>query len=314
VENHHPKSVEIKKFGIIDKLKIWVRSKIMTKQLYIVQLDTTDTNVRLVSVKKGLLNTYTVLATDEFDARQVVLRIYKKDVQDQIRGSMYVYPASEIQSNLERIDTAGGLPFWSFLPLDGQRPPKQNDGTSNVSTNSGNKTLDPSIAPTPQPQQQRPRPQQQPQRPQQPNRVDVGRVTKGSRNSEFHEGDESRPSTPDNLSPDKAKLIRQLGVNKSSDVQDEGVNNRINSSTGVNQNLTRTRQAETTPNTMKPNQAQLLSKLGIAAPQNELDPIYDADVAQPAEAFNDPSLSEIDNKVLSEADLKRMASELEDHK
>ncbi len=306
------KLVYFRKFGIIDRLKIWIRGKFMDKKLYMVVLDTTESTTRR-TVGMGILNTYIVYAMDEMHARQIVLHIFTRPVAEQVRSSLYVYDLSAMQPVLAEIDGKGGLPYFSFMPSNGMRPPKQSD-VPNVSTSSGNKTLEQSIV-----SQQREVPiNKQPtvipnSDPLQ--KIPVGRMTNGSRSREFHEGDDQRPLVSDDLSPEKSAIINRLGIVKNNEGSDEGVNNRINSSTGFNNNLTQQRSLPPTQNSMVPDKAQILAKMGIGTPQEVPNQEFDADVMEVKTTFIDPSLSEItDNKVLSEEDIKRMQSELDEQK
>jgi hypothetical protein len=238
--------------------------------------------------------------------------MFKPEVAAQVRTSLYVYAVDDIGANLQEIDKRKGLPFWSFMPVDGRRPPRQNPQAqvANVSTPTGNTTLDPSVVPqnrqVPPARQPTANPKADPRA-----KPPVGRSANRNHDTRVQDGNESRPAVSDDLNHTQEQLIRSLGVVKN-DGQDEGVNNRVNASTGKNNSLTRPNVPQVTQDNMKPDQAHLLKNLGIGVPNNAIDPEFDNDITESRTVFEDPSLSQLDDRIVSDEEIKKLQAELDE--
>jgi hypothetical protein len=278
-----------KKLGIIDRLKIWIRGKFMEKKNFLVVVDGTDARTR-VSINRGILNTFVVRALDPIHAKKIILNMFAKGIADQLADALYVYEMDQIATNIKALDEQNKLPIFSYMPLDGRRPPKQNDVQI---TTLGNKTLTPNTS-------------NAGSNTTIPNtRVPVTGM-RGGRSQEFHQTEESRPNTTNRLTPEQAALVASLGVVPSRTDTDEGVNLRVNSATGVNHNLTGT----TGASPLNPDQAELLRQLNVEIPQQVSDPELQREIEESGiTSLVDDSLTQIEEKPLGEDDLKRLASE-----
>lgn len=282
------------RLGIIDRLKIWIRSKLMEKKNYLVVVDTTDAPTR-VTLPKGILNTYIIRATDPMAAKKILMGMFPRGLADQLRTALYVYELESLLQALANEDELGRLPLFSFNPLTGGRPARQTDvqlmsiGSQTLAPN----TSAPATAPEPvlvsKPQQQV---QQQPVMPK--------TVTRGSRTQEFQQGPENLPATSNRLTAEQADLVKRLGAVPTPAGSNEAVNPRINAATGVN----------SIPGNIAPDQAEILARLRVQLPQPEVDPALQREIAEVGgAALIDEDLTRIDGHVLGEDDLRKLENQ-----
>jgi hypothetical protein len=271
---------------IIDRLKYWIKGKYMIKKNYLIVVDTTDAKTR-VNINRGLLNTFVVRALDPIHAKKIAMGIFPKGVADQLADGLYVYELDQIAANIQSLDEQQKLPLFSFMPLNGSRPPKQNDVQI---TTLGNSTLAPNAGTHNAPNPRNP----------------AAAGMRGGRSQEFHDVERSRPNTTDRLTKEQAALVSSLGALPSRSDSDEGVNLRVNASTGVNHNLTG-RNAQVNLNQ---EQADLLARLNVDIPQPIADQELMREIAETGiPTLVDDSLTTINEKPLDDATLKRLANE-----
>ena len=264
-------------FGIIDKIKFLKRKKLMNKKNYLVQVDTTESTTRN-GIPPGILNTFIVRANDPIDAKQTILRIYNRGIAEQIQSSLYVYEIEDIIKNLANIDEKNGIPLFSFMPLQGGRPPRQAD----VAISSlGNDTI-----PANQPQVQ-------------PPRLDNITSQQNPRSREFSDIDQGRPPTTDKLTPEQEDLVRRLGARPLPSGSDERINPRIAAATGLPP--------------INREQQEILSKFGINPANNDfVDPELEREIQQvKGMSIEDPNLLVINETPLDEEALKALENELD---
>jgi hypothetical protein len=269
-------------FGIIDRIKLFIRKKLMSKKNYLVQVDTTESTTRN-GLPPGILNSFIVRALDPFHAKQIVLRIYNRRVAEQIQTSLYVYELEDIMKNLATIDEQNGVPLFSFMPLQGGRPPRQADVTT---SSLGNNTIAPN-QPEPPIQQQPP----------------VVRGSQSPRSQEFNNVDNGRPTTTNRLTPEQDDLVRRLGARPTPTGSDERVNTRVNAATGLTRNQS----------VVDAEQSEILARLGVNPNASEVvDPELEREIQQAKGlSIEDTSLQEINEAPLDEASLKALENELD---
>jgi hypothetical protein len=228
------------------------------------------------------------------EAKQTLLRVFSQHVRNQIQDSIYSYDLKEMSEQLIKLEASKMLPLFSFLPLAGGRPQKQSDVAS---VSLGGKTLEPNT-------------QQQPVQQQtvQPVRQNMPNVSM-PRNSEFQNYDQGRPNTTNVLTQEQAALVQSIGAIPAFNGADEGTSARINASTGRNLNLRQNNAQPQTSNGISQEQAELLQKFS----QNSKGPqIMQEDIAESREVgiVEDASLTAIDNRVMSDADIAKLQEEI----
>jgi hypothetical protein len=269
----------------------------MEKKNYLIVVDTTDAKTR-VNLPRGLLNTYVVLALDPIHAKKVLLSMFPRSMADQLADALYVYDLEQVTTTLKAVDEQKQLPLFSFMPLSGGRPPKQSDVQL---TQSGNQTLTPNTTTSAQ------IPPQQPPRSQTP-----FRGQRGGRSLEFQQTEEgNNPPTTNVLTKEQADLVNRFGITQAREGNDEGVNLRINSSTGVNQNLTPQKRTLDTPSDVTTEQAEILSRLNVRHPEPVTDNELLREIAESggASSLVDDSLTTINETPLDDDTINRLKSE-----
>ena len=237
---------------------------------YLIIIDTTE-GINLRSVSRGLLNVHIILAESEALARENFLKVFNPVVANQIRNNLYVYDIVEIMLNLEKVDIKTSLPLYSFLPLAGGRPPKQNDQFAENNT---------------------------PVNPQQPF-ID----NKPKSATQPHQNDDQKQV----YTKEQLELIARLGAVTSNNTSE--VNPRIAASTGLNsvnqQQVNPTQRKQVVNST----QHELLKRFGDAASlQNTIQTNQHDEVPVLTDADRARMLSEA--APLSDAELDRLKAEV----
>jgi hypothetical protein len=286
-------------WSLIEKIKKFFRRKQMSKPFLIV-IDTTEATMRQ-SVGLGILNVHVILAEDPLSAKQTFLRTFTPFVRNQISNSIYVYDLEHMSDSLKAVP-ADRLPLFSFMPMSGGRPPKQSDVA--MASNLGNTTVAPNVNNT-SPQQQQVPSQHAPVE----NTVTRLPASHNPRQREFQNADaNARPTTSNTLSAENADLVRRLGVTPTPNGTNEGTNLRVNASTGRNVSLNNIPAESLVSNNISQEQATLLRQF---AQPNRGDIIEEQPAAEESHAaLIDESLAQIDNKVLSEAELQKLNDEV----
>lgn len=247
----------------------------MSTKFFYVIIDTTEaTQVR--TLPKSIINTYIVKALDETSAKNTVLRTFAPVIANQIQNSIYVYDLDSIMYNLDLAENSRNvLPLFSFMPLNGARPvrnlalqkrPAQTVQKEIIreSTVPQSRTEEASNVNV-QPKSQTPTP---------PTIITQQIDPKNSRqvrSAMFQQPDhDTQGQTSDKLSPEQARIVASLGAFPGQNGADEGVNKRINSSTGQNLNQTVQRPSQGPRNGLSQEQFDLLRKVG-ATPA---EPVY----------------------------------------
>lgn len=229
----------------------------MDKQIFMVVIDTTEERGQ-ITLPKGIINTYLIKAVDENHAKQIILRTMIPQVARQLVNSLYVYPVQPLIDRINLADESSKtLPMFSFMPLNGARPPKvlmfQDD---------------------PAPKNQEEQPPVENKNPIAKNQTVVTKRTvvpptiqpkniRQVRSAGFQQPDYIEPPTTSNsLTPEQADIIKSLGVNPLQPGENEGANPRINSSVGKNLNLTRQVPTPSPINDLTPEQAAILKSVG----------------------------------------------------
>lgn len=235
----------------------------MNKQTFLAVIDTTEER-RPITVPKGIINTYIVKAVDENHARQIILRTMIPQIANQLVNHVYVYPIQPILDSIDYADESGKtLPMYSFMPLNGTRPPKvlllpdmrkQDQSISESNQKEPIKETQQTVIhkSTVIP------PVVQPRNVRQVRSVDFQRP-------EY----ENPPTTSNTLTPEQAQIIHSMGALPLANGADEGANPRINSSIGRNANLSRPQVTKGPTDSLTPEQAALLRSVGV----NETQPI-----------------------------------------
>jgi len=266
----------------------------MEKINYLIVVDTTDAQTR-VNLQRGILNAYIILALDPIHAKKLLLSQFPRGMADQLADALYVYDLADIGKNLEAIDQRNIIPMFSFMPQTGGRPQKQSDVKL---TQSGNQTLSPNpIMPA-----QNNQPIQR--------TVPSSSVTGGGRSQEFQRVDSGRPPTSNVLTNEQAELIGKFGGNVENQDVDEGVNLRVNTSTGMNHNLNRQQNIDDGNTTININQAEILNRLNVKFSETVDDPELMKELSdRGVSSLVDDNLTRIDDVPLDEATIKRLQSE-----
>lgn len=271
----------------------------MDKSNFLVIIDTSEVRGKLPS---AILNVFVIRATDALNAKSILFKLVGPVAEAQIRTAVYVYGIDEIGANLKIIDESSkDLPLFSFMPLAGGRPQRQDDALLKPRIDNGNKTLESNAINNPVTNTQI----QQ--------KVDPRNFVTNARSEEFQRREEGRPNTTNNLTRDQQELVNRLGV--SSQTGNEGQNLRVNNSTGRNVNISRQSVDQSVPDTLDLDKARLLQSVGVNVNLNEQvirDAELEHEIAQMRGApnFEDTSLTAIDNKILTEADIAQMKNEL----
>lgn len=275
---------------------------------FLVVIDTTDARVPQSGIGVGILNVHVVSATDAFEAKQTLLKVFNQRVQNVIRDYLYAYDLEEMGSNLSKLHENKLAPVFSFLPLQGGRPPRQ-PFAPQVTVKLEATTL-PSNQPQPQQQVPVQRPQQVVQQPvaQQP-RANPLHPT-DIRGRGFQRIDPQQPEVSNSMTVDQAQLLSALGVTPQRFGGDEGSQPRINASVGGNNNLRNTIAPTRASENLSAEQMSLLS--GIVQADNKDSIIQETVTDDAASAIIDPSLAQVDGGVLSEAEIAQLKSEIKE--
>lgn len=264
----------------------------MNKQTFLAVIDTTEER-RPINVPKGIINTYLVKAVDENHARQIILRTMIPQIANQLVNHVYVYPIQPILDSIDYADETGKtLPMFSFMPLNGTRPPKvlllpdmrkQDQSAEKTEADPQEPTKEPQPA-TVVPKRTVIPPVVQPKNVRQVRSVDFQRPDY-----------QNPPTTSNTLTPEQAQIIHSMGALPLANGSDEGANPRINSSIGRNANLSRPQVSRGPSDSLTPEQAALLRSVGV----NETQPILvEEKVAYPRDGGSplvepDPELAAI---------------------
>ena len=321
---HENNRIYFRNFGIIDRIKLWVRSKLMQTQFFFVVIDTVE-SVIVRSLPKGIMNTYIVKAVDENHASQIILRTMPPQIANQLIHSLYVYNLDDIMYNIDLAAESGrSLPMYSFMPLNGARPPRSlnlqkrpTDKKSEVEET--NTMVDNNIENANVPNEESkqevltetqaipPQPKPVVNNPINPNnKRDV-------RSASFRQNDyEPQGKIDDTLNEEQAQIIASLGVHPQRNGADEGVNNRINGATGKNLNYTRTQGDMGPTNNLSPEQLELLKSVGAdtmpGTTVTEEPGLYD-DVDESPAWEPDEAINQIDGEIISEEKIAEIQEE-----
>lgn len=299
----------------------------MEPQFFLVVIDTVEsTTVR--NLPKGIVNTYVVQAMDENHARQMVLRTMAPQIANQLIHSLYVYDLDAIMYNVEIAGQTGrSLPMFSFMPLNGARPPRAlnlptrpRDMTPEGVTDVTSTVSSPAELPQPDPV-----PMNEsvaPQVPPQPHTVGRAPVNphnkRDVRSAAFQQHDyQPQGQVNETLSEEQAQIVASLGVYPQRNGANEGVNNRINGAVGQNLNQSRVAGPGGPTNNLSPEQLALIQQVGADTMPDttvtEEAGLYEEDYAgADAPAWEpDESVSQIDGEVISDEKIAQIQEEFQ---
>lgn len=111
----------------------------MSKKFLII-IDTTE-GINLRRVARGILNIHVIVAENELDARKKFLSVFNQAVANEITNNLYVYDLDTMSDELSKIDSTKTLPLFSFMPLQGGRPPRQQNPLAVIENNTN--TMEP---------------------------------------------------------------------------------------------------------------------------------------------------------------------------
>lgn len=260
---------------------------------YLVITDTTE-EVRARLIPRGLRNVHVILAESLLDAKLKYVKLFNQQIIQEIFNSIYVYDLTEIQSNLSNITNS--LPIFSFISLNGARPPKTVfEQLNNV----------PQVQTTPVVQQQPVVRQQVPQASQ--------FVTPSPRSQEFSQVNrqvrqDRQQENSQQLTPQQLQLIAQMGAIPNNSGEE---NTKINSATGVRSvNQQQVKPAIETTNLSKEQLALLSGVVDISTLETPV--MVEDDVANsPIDGNIYGDLDRVDSSVLSDEDIQRLQNELQ---
>jgi hypothetical protein len=325
--------IYFRNFGIIERIKIWLRSKMMEPRFFFVVIDTTDsTTVR--SLPRGIMNTYIIKALDENHARQIILRTMNPQVANQIQHSLYVYDLDMLMYNIDIAwQTKRALPLYSFMPMNGGRPARNISLPRRPIDMTPNEVTDVSSmveAPTAQEQQpqqpakplnesaqaQAPVQQTPPAQPRPVQRQPINpNDARAVRTAAFQQNDYTpQGQVDDTLTSEQAQIVSALGAHPTRHGADEGANPRVNAATGQNLNQTRAIGPEGPTNQLSAEQLELIQKVGAVTEDTQVvggnseASIYE-EAAGDAAWVPEDDLSQIEGDVLTAEQIAQMQEE-----
>lgn len=269
---------------------------------FLVIIDTTEARIPQGGIGVGILNAHIILADNDFQAKQKLLQIFRPNVQNIVKNYLYAYDINEIQENLVKYNQE----IFAFMPLAGGRPPRQSFSPAPKQIENGNKTLSanlPEVKATTQ--QQTPVSKSAPQR-----TVNNTKIPNDIRGRGFNNNIQDAPSTTDVMDVEQSTILASLGVTPQKYGGNEGSQPRINASIGSNQNLSQISKPRSVSDNLSEDQAALLQAVGV----NHIDQtvIKEDTEDEVSKAFVDPSLTEVDNVVLTETEIEKLKNEIKE--
>lgn len=289
---------------ITERIQRYFRRLTMPVKPFLVVIDTTDARVPQSGIAVGILNVHVVSATDAFEAKQTLLKVFNQRVQNVIKDYLYAYDLEEMGTNLNKLHDNKLLPVFSFVPLQGGRPPRQLYSPA-VTVKLDSQTL-PSNQPQPAQMVQQQVPQPRPVAQSRPQ----GLAPTDIRGRGFQNIDASPPEVKNTVTADQAQILSALGVTPQRFGGDEGSQPRINASVGGNNNLRNTIAPSRASESLSADQVGLLR--GIVQTDNKESIIQEAVDESASTAMIDPSLTQVDGGVLSEAEIAQLKSEIKE--
>jgi hypothetical protein len=263
-------------FAIIKKL---FNRKKQNMKTFLIVIDTTDAFTR-ANLPVGILNVAMVAANSLAEAKAEYLKPFPPLIVRKLQEAVYAYDILEVAVILNKMSEGQQWPVWTFIPVNGGRPPKQSDAAPIQLTTTGSSIINPNPgAPMPS------------QAPQPLSAANVSNNPRSFRSGEFQNEEKSLPSVAPIQDIEKLAMLRELGVGPIGAISTEGHSPRINASTGRNHSLQQPYNPELAPSSVNNAQADLLRAMGVNAPagttMNE-----DRGISDPAAL--DPSLAAID--------------------
>lgn len=296
-------------FGIIDRLKILIRRKLMSTRKFLIVVDTTYSPVR-TQFPSAIIDVQIITATDEQHARQLFLRSIPQNLANQLQHNLYVLDLESIIHEMDVVEQKGGTPAFKFVLPGNRRPPRSLGIEHKVITNLGNQTVtqenDSQTVdrrnPVPAPQPEAPTGQEV-----------IAHANKSVRSAEFQKKEYETRLTSDVLNEKQVDIINKMGARQRMEGSDEAVNGQVNTTTGMNRNLRPQVQESSINESVSPQQAELLKKLGA---DYGTEIVHDPELQQELNEVNpslvsDPSLAELPltEVPLSYDDIQALASE-----
>lgn len=251
----------------------------MDKKLFLIVIDTTEAKV-LRNMGRGILNVHIILASDEVEARQSFFKLFRKDVSDQLQYNIYVYELDDVKQNLVKLDVDNILPVFSFIPLNGGRPAKQNVPVTN----------------TPNQQQNMVSPQNH-------------TTTKLQEAQNIINREKSQNSTV--ISKEKMDLLKSVGAIPLPKDADDRYNPRLNTATGVSQNISQNAiQQNEIPAKIDSNKMDLLKSVGVNLNEYNMNIDVVDENEKPILTPEEESRILNEAKVLSDEEIKQLEEQV----
>jgi hypothetical protein len=274
----------------------------MSKKPFLVIIDTTEARMSQSGVGVGILNAHIILAETADQAKLTLLEMFRPNVKNAVRDYLYAYEVSDVEQNLIKYNQN----IFSFIPLQGGRPPRQAFNAETFSKASNNVTLQPNQQ---QVQQQAPKPQQTQQRV-----VANTNVPNDIRGRGFNNIEQSPPEVKETVSAEQAQILTSLGVTPQRFGGDEGSLPRVNSSIGGNANLRNTIAPTRTSDVLTEDKASILRSVGVSlagiADGNGGTSVINEEQTEVPQV--DKSLTEVDSNILSDEEIARLKNEIKE--